>query len=390
MPRVKVFKRSGRDHYEMQWKDPVSWKVKTRTTGTKIRREADRMAAKLEVELDNGGFQGDSPTTWAEFRERYEAEAFLGKSPNTVRKDRAALQKIEDLIAPKYLTSVTPNAIGQYRRKLYAEGLAGFTIRGHLAALRRFLRWAKRNHLIAAIPEIDLPTKVTRTRGRAITAEEFERMLAKTASVVGEDAAESWLFLLQGLWLSGLRLSEAMKLHWTDDRNLCVDLSGKRPMFRIRGHAEKGRKDRVLPMAPEFAELLDEVPKRQRRGFVFDPRPQRKPFDVRLLDDWVSRAIGRIGAVAGIKVSETDGRVKYASAHDLRRSFGVRWSQRVLPPVLMELMRHESITTTQEFYVGRNAEVAAETIWAAYDARPANISANIDETTGFAPKQKTT
>lgn len=36
---------------------------------------------------------------------------------------------------------------------------------------------------------------------------------------------------------------------------------------------------------------------------------------------------------------------------------------RVMPPVLMQMMRHESIPTTQQFYVGRNAEMAAEAIW---------------------------
>jgi len=31
---------------------------------------------------------------------------------------------------------------------------------------------------------------------------------------------------------------------------------------------------------------------------------------------------------------------KYASAHDLRRSFGTRWAKRVMPVVLQKLMRH--------------------------------------------------
>jgi Phage integrase family. len=56
--------------------------------------------------------------------------------------------------------------------------------------------------------------------------------------------------------------------------------------------------------------------------------------------------------------------VKYASAHDLRRSFGERWSQKVMPAVLQQMMRHESIDTTMKFYVGRNAQVTAEAIYA--------------------------
>lgn len=44
---------------------------------------------------------------------------------------------------------------------------------------------------------------------------------------------------------------------------------------------------------------------------------------------------------------------EFASAHDLRRSFGFRWSRRVMPTILRELMRHESIDTTMRFMSAR-------------------------------------
>ena len=75
----------------------------------------------------------------------------------------------------------------------------------------------------------------------------------------------------------------------------------------------------------------------------------------------MGRIVSKIGQAAGVKV-HTDPRtnkVKYASAHDLRRSFGERWAARVMPQTLMELMRHESIETTLKFYVGHNAEKTA-------------------------------
>ena len=79
------------------------------------------------------------------------------------------------------------------------------------------------------------------------------------------------------------------------------------------------------------------------------------------------------GLERGMKFAKQQrGRVKYASAHDLRRRFGFRWSQRVMPPVLQQMMRHESIQTTMEFYVGKNSEAAAEAIGSAL----ANTSAN--------------
>ena len=50
---------------------------------------------------------------------------------------------------------------------------------------------------------------------------------------------------------------------------------------------------------------------------------------------------------------------KYASVHDLRQAFGFRWSRRIMPPVLKELMRHAEIATTMNFYVGVNAQATA-------------------------------
>ena len=36
-----------------------------------------------------------------------------------------------------------------------------------------------------------------------------------------------------------------------------------------------------------------------------------------------------------------------------------------MPQILMQLMRHEDITTTMKFYVGREAEATADVLWAA-------------------------
>ncbi|HMP08139.1 MAG TPA: hypothetical protein PJ982_17460, partial [Lacipirellulaceae bacterium] len=69
----------------------------------------------------------------------------------------------------------------------------------------------------------------------------------------------------------------------------------------------------------------------------------------------ICQRIGAVGAAAGVVVNQrekldAEGEAvlvkEFASAHDLRRSFGFRWSRRVMPTILRELMRHESIDTT--------------------------------------------
>lgn len=79
----------------------------------------------------------------------------------------------------------------------------------------------------------------------------------------------------------------------------------------------------------------------------------------------VRRFVHQSGQAANVKVDEDTrtGKVKYASAHDLRRSFGERWAPRVMPPILQELMRHENISTTMRYYVGQNAKRTAALLW---------------------------
>ena len=76
--------------------------------------------------------------------------------------------------------------------------------------------------------------------------------------------------------------------------------------------------------------------------------------------------VGDIGETAGIIVDtnpKTGKARKYASAHDLRRSFGQRWAKRVMPAILQTLMRHASIQTTMQYYVNIEAEATADVLW---------------------------
>src|ERR1700694_2898618 len=113
-------------------------------------------------------------------------------------------------------------------------------------------------------------------------------------------------------------------------------------MLRVRAELEKGNEDRLLPIAPEFAEFLLATPEAERVGRVFKPAARRKDHST-LSEDWVGRIFSRLGKAAGVKVDihPKTGKIKYASARDLRRSFGERWAPRVMPMVLKELMRHE-------------------------------------------------
>ena len=112
---------------------------------------------------------------------------------------------------------------------------------------------------------------------------------------------------------------------------------------------------------------------------MFNPKPLRADkLDCRLGQQQIEKLITATGRADGVKVAEKvkgDAvKVKYATAHDLRRSFGDRWAARIMPQMLMELMRHESIEVTLRYYVGRNAQQTASVL---YEAVGGGVGVNL-------------
>jgi len=392
--RVHVVTYPDRRNLVMRYTDPNSGKLVQRSAGTASQKEAHKRAAKWEAELQEGRYHHPSRLTWDGFRKRHEDEAQPGMASSTRKKVAAVFNLVENVLSPKHLRDLTPSRLSHLIKVMRDRGRSEATIKGHLAHLQSALQWAVRLGMLAKVPKVDKLKRAraqTVMKGRPITGEEFERMLAKVPDALTDkpnrqrkepkrptlETVESWKHYLRGLWLSGLRLAESLDLWWDREDRLCVDLSGKRPMLRIPAALEKGNRDRLLPIAPEFAEFLLETPEADRTGRVFRPLPRRPKRTERPGELTAGRTVAAIGKAARVKVLTTSKKapktgevrevIKYASAHDLRRSFGERWARRVMPQVLMELMRHESIETTLRYYVGRNAQATADVLWEAHE-----------------------
>jgi integrase len=389
--KVWVMEYTGRPNYYLQWKDPINQRRKTkatkipRTGKARERKLAERVARELETKLAAGEAVIPSRFSWEDFRLRYEAEVVPGLAERTGEKIRSVFDRFEVEIGPQRLWDVDEKRLSAFVAKL-REGkpakpmpeqgstqrdrrvrrLTESTIAGHLAHLKAALNWARSQKLLPQVPSFPrlkrakLSKGAKVMRGRPITTEEFERMLEQVEPSVGSAAASDWRFYLQGLWTSGLRLAESLELYWDRQDKLHPLLTGRYPMLRIPAELEKGHKERLLPMAPEFARLLETVPERERTGPVFKlKRMDGKPGQAN--KDRVSKILTKIGMRAKVRVDTK----KTASAHDLRRAFGERWAAKLMPAQLMELMRHESIDTTLSYYVGRNAERTAAMLWGA-------------------------
>ena len=387
MINVYLCKRKTSKSYYMRWTDPESGRDVWLSTKTRIRRDAERLQRSTERELNDGTFCKQSSISWDDFRQRYETEQAVALAERTQDKISTVLNYVERHLKPRKLRELNETKISKLVKKLREQGLEEITIKYSLGHLRSAMNWAKSQKLIAQVPEFPKFKRARAKklmRGRPITLEEFERIIKAIPAVMkplGQSAAcrehhkqvvKSWEFYLWGLWYSGLRLSESLKLYWDQEDGIMVDLDGEFPIMRIRAEVEKGAKDRLLPITPDFAEFLQAVPEDQRTGPVFKPMPNRR-HATELIRESISRLIARMGEKAGVIVGDKgnidketgERKPRFASAHDFRRAFGVRWSRRMQVFELKELMRHQSIKTTEEFYLEQHTQDTARSIWAA-------------------------
>lgn len=354
----------GRRYLVLRWNDPETGARRQKSTGTKNLQKAQRIAGQIEAELNAGVEVNPARVPWEHLRERFEDEKYPLIAKRSGYTYDAVFNAVERILNPRYVSDITATRLARFQSELLKSKLRLASVQSYLKHLRSVLNWAKDHNLLTTVPKFripKLPKGSKLMRGRPISEEEFQQMLDVVPEVVGEENSAAWLFYLRGIWTSGLRLSESLEVYWDRPDKHQVILDGQYPMLRVLAELEKGRRNRIVPITPEFAELLNQVPLEERTGPVFFPISAGPRF----LADWYSRLACRIGKKAHIVVDTepNTGKVKYAGLHDLRRAFGQRWAQRVLPQHLMQLMRHESIETTLNYYVGDDAELTAQAIW---------------------------
>jgi integrase len=388
----------------LRYKDPLTGKYGRKSSGTASRKDARKAADVWQDELNSGRAVRCGRVSWEQFRLRYEDEVLPSLAEGTGDKVSTVFNAVEKAlprVADGKLADLTPEALSRFQAELREGGRSESTIASYLAHLRSALSWAVDQGMIPTMPKMKRPQRAkkrgrtSKAKGRPVTLEEFERMLSKIPSALADwrrrkreadrktrrrkglkphktktdeipvevspAAVESWRHYLRGLWLSGLRLDESLNLYWDRPDRIAIDLSEEFPLLHIPAELQKADRDTQTTIMPDFADFLLATPNGKRHGPVFSPMMATH----RASYDQAGRMISLIGELAGVKV-RTDpgiGKVKYASAHDLRRSFGTRWATVVSQNELQDLMRHADYHTTQAYYVDQRAADMARSIW---------------------------
>lgn len=378
----------GRKNLYLRFTDPVTGQKIEKSSRTSKKREAIKRAGEWQAEIVANGHSAAKSMSWAAFREDFSDNYLAHQSDNYAAGVESSLNVIEELMRPDKLTRITERWMSRLHslaknRKVARTGnpISQMTLKKYFQHLLTALKWAVEQKYLKRVPTLPKESRQNHKghgrhmKGRPLTGEEFDRLLTavpktypafkkprpdQTAAI--QRGVDSMCHLLNGLWLSGLRIGEALKLTWDQwEDGIRVHVDGDRDVcLMIDGDDQKNRRSLVYPVVDDFADFLLQTPPERRTGFVFNPC--RTTGVVCRRSDTVSGWITDIGRAAAIKVNTTNGIDKFASAHDLRRAFGTRWAKIVPAVILKELMRHGDIQTTMRFYVEIEAKSTLEEV----------------------------
>lgn len=370
-PIVGVVRPKDRAFWVFRWRDRSGNRCLKTSDVPLTAPKAKAQRAALDWERKLLASTGSSRLTWSEACERYLARKMGGNRAGTIRNWHTTRNWIEKLIRPSFASDLDEAAIDDLVDKLQGDEhkLPASTIAGYLRYTRAFLRWCKKRKIIDAVPEFEMPAGAGRKRrSRDVSGEEFETLLRHARESRKRDG-ERWVRFLHGLRTSSLRIGELLTLHW-ESGPLRVDFTQKFPGFRILAEGQKNDEDQWIPMPPDFyAECIAPVPQNRRHGFVFAIRGRTGD---QILPATAVRVISKIGERAKIATGvNADGSAKFATSHDIgRRSVATKYAGTLSQWQLASLMRHDTPSTTDTFYVGDQAIDVAKTIWAGINYQP--------------------
>lgn len=276
--------------------------------------------------------------------DKYQAHLVsLDRSPATLRGYAAELLAFVSFLetshnGPVYLTDVMLADLEDHLAHLKARGLKPASRARTVNILRSFFDYALKHDHIDHNPAAKLePVKVPHRERTYLTEEEVEELAAAMHSDVHRA-------LLRTLFMTGLRISEAVKLTLSD-----VDLLNQ--VIRVRGG--KGNKDRTVPIPERLLGVLED--------YLVETRP-----GVLSSLFFATRKSGKItcsGMNQVLRKAATDlGWSTRVSCHILRHSFASHLVHRNVNIVnLQKLLGHASLSTTA-IYTHTNMRELADAV----------------------------
>lgn len=350
-----------RDGWVRKWINHEGRERQRRCYGrTQRARETERR--KLEEELN------DQPArlSWVEFWEMLDESHLEHLSQSHQAKCRTMKKRLEAAAEARGIErlrcgDIDAALLQEVEAEQHRLGNELATIRSNMNTLWAVLSWGQERGLI---PELRRPrpdrskrakqVRSRRSKGRPLVGEELERMEAAIPLVCKTlEDPDGFLRAMNVMRLIGMRKAEAWMFAWEPEpgAHFPMLLDSKTPAVQFHENQKSGV-EQIVPLTPEAAAWLRSLP----RGDSPWVCRTRGPKGWHKTPDRMGRVIGAAGRKARIMVKEivkSDGRklIKYASAHDLRRTFA-RDLHRRLGNVTeaKHMTRHADAQTLLDYY----------------------------------------
>jgi len=249
-----------------------------------------------------------------------------GVLESSIERRESVLRLFQAWCAPKNLLKATRTDVERF---LDSRSLGASTRATYLSHLHAFYSWAMMEDLTKDDPTARIVRpKVRRRLPRPASSSELSAALAKATPV---EAA--WISLAA---LEGLRCKEIAELR-------VEDVLMEDRLLRVVG---KGDKERLIPLHPDVADALEDLPL-PARGFVFT-RYAGNPWDPKRLSEALNAALKNLGV--------------NSTAHQLRHWFGTNVYQSTHDLRLTQEMLGHSSPATTAIYTAFDREDATRAV----------------------------
>lgn len=266
--------------------------------------------------------------TFAEFADRW-LDTYVRANNKPTERD-AKRKVLRCHLLPAFGTStldaITVRRIEALKAEKLGSGLAPKTVNNILTVLSSSLRSAVEWQVLAAAPRIRL---------LRVGPQHFDYLRPdEIAAVLADGTEPRWTDLVRFALRTGLRLGELRALRWEDvdmaDRTIVV----RRSRTKNYETSPKNHRERIVPLAPDVAALLERrVP---RSGYVFASSVGTPLGETRM-----HRALRRLCARVGLR---------HIGWHTFRHTFATELMRRGAPlPVVKELLGHATIEMTMRY-----------------------------------------
>jgi integrase len=355
--QVRVLGADKAPHY-VGWYEPDGRrKAQSCGVGFHGKKNAERLARKLEAELIEGTYQikARSRKPWREFVEEYDRRVLTGLAGRSQYEALAALRHFQRIIKPIRVSSLSARHIADFIAARRQEGgirkgelLSPATINKDLRHVKAALNMAREWGYLPATPKIRME-KVPEKVPTYVPPEHFAAIYqaCEIAARWPEDQNYSpaywWRALIVMAYMTGWRISALLALRRDD-----VDLGAGTALSRAKDN--KGKRDQLVPLHPMIVEHLKRLPGFSPMVFPWGHGSRR-----------IFSEFDRIQKAAGICLK---GRRDHYGFHDLRRAFATMNAGRLTPDALQALMQHKDYQTTQKYIaIARQLNPAVEALY---------------------------